>query len=140
MSFVEQLQNFLALYTPLSVRYDDIHGTMDDIHKTVGHLVVRYNPFELNNDTKQIVLFNHIFIEYEQDYFISVNTICTVIIALFMIYKLNQISSMYKNIKKDITDLTLENYKNKLRFIDDIMKIDDRSAKKITLIKNELKL
>lgn len=60
------------------------------------------------------------------------------IVCIYIVFKLNQISSAYNNIHKNITELTVESYKNKIRHINNIIKLDDRSAKKITLIKNEL--
>ena len=79
-------------------------------------------------------ILSDVMINYSQIYF---NVFIT-IVCIYIVFKLNKISYAYNNIHKNITELTVESYKNKIRHINNIIKLDDRSAKKITLIKNEL--
>jgi len=59
--------------------------------------------------------------------------------ALFVWYKLNLIKrEIIRDVRKDFENITLHLYDAKMRTLNDIIKLDERSTRKISLIQKEL--
>ena len=98
-----------------------------------------YNLTQLYQDVVYVDYPNYSDVEYMIPYIsIFYTNIMMTFLTIFLYFRLRHIGSLYDNIRKDFEHMTIQLYDAKFKTIHEIIGLDERSTKKVDLIKKEM--